>query len=371
MSGEAKKKKILAGYIMDGHSGGIDSYLLTFLQQIWQPGMQIDFLSDRKDRELERAVEKYGTRIYQVSSLWHAFRQYRETRKIIEENGYDEVYLNISTAMDFIGAKAARDCGVKEVILHSHSSGNDCENAVRRHVYNGLHKICRLFFHRYGTRHCACSKAAGRWMYPEKIMEAPSFEVIHNAVDRKKFAYDSAVREEVRRELGIENKFVLGHAGNFCYQKNHAFLLDVFEEVLKINKEAVLVLAGDGVRFEAMKKRAGEKGIEKSILFLGRRSDIPRLYQAMDVFVLPSNFEGLPIAGIEAQSSGLPCFMSDRITQEAKITSECAFLSFQTGAAGWAREIVKKSGERRAAEYLENAGMYDIERQKEELRALV
>ena len=120
------KKKILVGYIMDGTSGGIDRYLLRFIEQVWEEDIQIDFLSDRSAYELKKRLEKYKSRVFQVSSLWHPVTQYRQTQKIIQENGYDVVYLNISTAMDFIGAKAAKDAGVKEVILHSHSGVKDC-----------------------------------------------------------------------------------------------------------------------------------------------------------------------------------------------------------------------------------------------------
>lgn len=150
--------------------------------------------------------------------------------------------------------------------------------------------------------------------------------MIYNAADREKFTYRENIRHEVREELGLRGKFVIGHIGNFCYQKNHRFLMEVFRETLRRREDAALLLAGDGGRFEETKKLAEDMGIAERVLFLGRRSDADRLYQAMDVFLLPSNFEGLPIVGIEAQSAGLPCMMSDRITREAKITKDCIFL---------------------------------------------
>ena len=160
-------KKILVGYIMDGSKGGIDRYLLRFVEQVWEEGMQIDFLSDRDSDKLKKKLEKYKSRVFPVPSLWHPLAQYQQTRKIMEQNRYDIVYLNISTAIDFIGAKAAKDSGVREVILHSHSGGNDCENAKKRMIYDMLHHICKTFFFRLGTRHYACSKSAGFWMYPK------------------------------------------------------------------------------------------------------------------------------------------------------------------------------------------------------------
>ena len=257
--------KILAGYIMDGNSGGIDRYLLNFLDTVWIEGMQIDFLSDRKDTELEKRLKKYGSRIFPVASLKHPLKQYRQTKKIILENEYDIVYLNISTAIDCIGAKAARDCHVKEVLLHSHSGGNDCESELKRHLYNMFHAVCKTFFYRFGNRHYGCSKSAGYWMYPEKIVDSADFQVVYNAVDREQYQYDSAIRENVRREMGAEDSLILGHVGNFCYQKNHEFLMRVFAEVIKIRPDAQLWCLGRGVGYEKIVKLLLENGAEIDI----------------------------------------------------------------------------------------------------------
>lgn len=362
-------KRMLAGFIMDGRSGGIDRYLLNFLETV-HGKTKVDLLTNEIDPDLEKQLKKYNTRLFAIANLKHPLSQYVQVRKILREGGYDAVYLNISTAIDCITAIASKHEKIPVRILHSHSSGNDCESALKRNVFNLIHRICRCFLYRYATRYCACSVRAGVWMFPERIVNSDRFEVIFNAVDRERYRYDETVRKEVREELGIDGRFVVGHAGNFCYQKNHFFLLDVFEEIHKKTPDAVLLLAGDGVRFEAVKEKVREKGLESSVRMLGRRSDVGRLYQAMDVFVLPSNFEGLPIVGIEAQSAGLPCFMSSRITEESRITENCRFLPLEAGAKEWAQEILKTKGERKAAEFLENADDYDLENQKRQLLSL-
>lgn len=363
-------KKVLAGFIMDGRSGGIDRYLLNFYHTV-QGSIRVDFLTNEIDKRLEAELGQQGSRLYAIPSLHHPAAQYRLVRRILREGGYDAVYLNISTAIDSVAAIAAAHEGIPERLIHSHSSGNDCESALRRNVFNLIHSVCRTFLWRYGTRLCGCSVKAGEWMFPRKIVHSRQFEVIYNAVDRKKYEYDEAVREEMRKELALGGRFTIGHVGNFCYQKNHGFLLEVFAELLKKIPDACLLLAGDGVRFEDMKKRAADLGIADAVKFLGRRTDADRLYQAMDAFLLPSNFEGLPIAGIEAQSAGLPCYMSDTITKESRITEDCRFLSFKDGAAHWANVIAAGRKERGRARYLDNASDYDLANQQKQLRELL
>lgn len=364
-------KKILVGFIMDGRAGGIDKYLLNFLKKVSNEEVRLDFLTNEIDPELKEELHKFHSNIYAISNLKHPVSQYRQVRRLIKAGRYDAVYLNISTAIDCITAIAAKHAGVKRRIIHSHSSGNDCESALKRNVFNLIHKFCRLFLYKYGTEFYGCSEKAGEWLFPEKIVYSDAFHVIHNAVDREKYEYSVEKREEIRRKLGITDQFVLGHVGNFCYQKNHYFLLDVFEEVYKKNPNSILLLAGDGVRFEQVKKLICEKYLEDAVKLLGRRSDADYLYQGMDAFILPSNFEGLPIAGIEAQSAGLPCFMSDEITKESRITENCYFIPLKAGAKQWAVEILEKKTERKPARFSDNADQYDLANQDKELMELI
>lgn len=363
--------RMLIGFIMDGKAGGIDKYLLNFLEKMKLEDISMDFLTNEIDSGLKEYLETYQSQIYAIQNLRHPITQYRQVKKIIETGKYDAVYLNISTAIDCVAAIAAKHAKVKRVMLHSHSSGNDCESILKRNVFNTVHKFCRLFLYKYGTEYYGCSIKAGEWLFPEKIVNSNQFHVIHNAIDRGKFEYDAEKRKKIRNEFGIDNQFVVGHVGNFCYQKNHDFLIEVFEEIHKRDKNAILILAGDGIRFEQVKVLIAQKGLKKSIKLLGRRGDTDLLYQGMDAFILPSNFEGLPIAGIEAQSSGLPCFMSDEITKEAKITEKCYFFPLQSGASYWAEEILKRKQDRKEANYLENAGQYDLNNQIQEMKNLV
>lgn len=363
--------KVLVGFIMDGKAGGIDKYLLNFLEEVSSEGIQLDFLTNEVDPELQTHLREYHAGLYAIPNLRHPAAQYRRVKSIIEKGRYDAVYLNISTAIDCVAAVAAKHAGVKKRMLHSHSSGNDCENVWKRRLFDAIHKSCRLFLYRYGTEFYGCSVEAGAWMFPEKIVHSDEFHVIHNAVDRAKYEYDPEKRRMIRARLGIGDQRVFGHVGNFCYQKNHYFLLNVFEEIHKRDKETILLLAGDGVRFEQVKRMVAEKNLTDAVILLGRRNDADILYQGMDAFIFPSNFEGLGIVGIEAQSAGLPCFMSDTVPAECQITEKCYFLPLGYGAAVWADEIIRNTGKREAAEYLKTAEMYDLSNQKEELIKIV
>lgn len=366
------KKKILIGFIMDGKSGGIDKYLLNLLENIWTEDLQIDFLSNEVNAELETYLKKYHSTIYPIANLRHPFSQYRQVKNLIEKEGYEIVYLNISTAIDCIAAIAAKKCRVPRILLHSHSSGNDCETIWKRKILDGIHKFCRLFFFRFGTEYYGCSIKAGEWMFPKKLVNSNQFSTIFNAVDSTKFVFQEKICHEVRSEFGLEEKFVIGHVGNFCYQKNHYFLVDIFEELHRQCPEAVLMLAGQGIRFEQVQRKVREKNLEDAVIFTGFRSDAYRLFQGMDFFLLPSNFEGLPTVGVEAQCSGLPCVMSDVITREAKITSNCWFLSLKEKPEKWAEFILAHRNKKRTdAQWVGNPKNYSLEHLKQQQRELL
>lgn len=366
-------RRVLAGVIGDGRAGGVDKYLLNYWEAVSENGVQVDFLTNEIDGNLKRKLGTNGSKLFEVATLKNPIRQYRQIRQILRLGHYDVVYFNISTAIECIGIIAAKREGIEKRILHSHSGGNNCENSLQRAVYNVLHFICRLFLYRFATHYYGCSEKAGEWLFPKRIVRSGKFQIVYNAVEKKKFAYDENEREEVRKELDVEEKFVVGNIAAFSYQKNHMFLLDVFVELLKKNVNAVLLLVGDGPCLEEVKKKAKELHIDRSVLFLGRREDTDRLYQAMDVFLLPSRFEGLPIVGIEAQSAGLPCILSDRITKETAITKQCKFLSLKREAEQWADALiqVQKQGVRSSAEFLQIADHYNLEVQKEQLKTLV
>lgn len=369
---KVRTKRILVGFIMDGNSGGIDRYLLHFLEAVWEEGMQIDFLSDRQDADLQKLLNRYHSKVYPIPSLWHPVKQYRMAKKLIRQGKYDMTYLNISTSMDCIVAFAAKRCRVPRRLLHSHSGGNDCESVFKRKIFDLLQKVCRRYLYRSATEFYACSVVAGKWMYPAEVVHSSYFHVIYNAVDRDSFQYLPDVRVKKRESLELQDAFVVGHVGNFCYQKNHEFLIRIFYEIHKKVRNSKLMLVGQGIRMEDVRRQVEELGLGEAVLFLGQRSDVSELFQAMDVFVLPSHFEGLPTVGVEAQCTKLPCVMSSSITQAVKISDRCCFQSLEEDPKVWAETILKQRRyNREDIRMLSVAECYDLKNQKKQLMDII
>ena len=186
-----------------------------------------------------------------------------------------------------------------------------------------------------------CGEESGKWLYGEK--NKSRFIMLNNAIDAASYTYDLSKREELRRQLGLADKLVIGHVGRFNPQKNHPFLLDIFAALLKKESNAVLLLVGGGVGMSKMQEKVQELGIAEHVRFLGVRSDVADLMQAMDVFVLPSLYEGLPVTMVEAQAAGLPCIISDKVPPECILTEglvDVMPLSASPGA--WAEKILAK-----------------------------
>ena len=331
-------KKVLIGMICDGKAGGIDRYLLNIFESVREKYIQIDFLTNEKSLALEEELNKKGSNLFEVSALTNPVKQYNQVKTIIKKYNYDVVYINISTALSFPALKAAYDSGVKKIITHSHTSGYDCENSIKRAIFTFLHFICKGLVCRYSNSFFACSDKAAEWMFTKKIIKNNNFKIIYNAIDTEKFAFDDKKRKEIRCRLGIENNFVIGNVGNMCYQKNQLFLIEVFNKLLEKEPNARLVIIGDGVLLPKIKEKIASYNIQEKVKLLGRVDASEGYMNAFDVFALPSNFEGLGIVFIEAQCSKVPCIASNQVPRLAKISNMFSFLPFEIDA--WVDKIL-------------------------------
>lgn len=358
-------KKMLVGYIQDGKHSGIDKYLLGFIKIAHENGVVLDLLTDEVTSEMSAYLSKLGYGLFAVPSLKKPLAQYKTIKKIIKKGCYDGVYFNISESFNCMGILAAKKYGIPVRIVHSHSSGVDRANKYVRTAREVLHKLFRHRVSSLATHRFACSSIAGKWMFDK------NFNIIYNAVDKTRFSYNETVREDMRRALVLTDEKVFIHIGNFCYAKNTFFLVDIMKQVLKREKNAILLSVGTGPDFEAVCEYAKKLKVDKNIRFLGVRDDIPALLSAADVFIFPSRFEGLPITCIEAQFSGLPCILSDEIAAEVKISDRVSFLSIDN-AENWAKYAILNINQRNSAvlssEVLQN---YDIENQKKQLSAIL
>ena len=311
-------------------AAGIETFIMNMYRNIDKSKVQFDFLVHSKSREFfDDEIEKMGGKIFRltykddkniikyIKDLKHFFKDHPE---------YKIVHGEMQSMMPLYLRIAKRN-GVPIRIAHSHNS--NYEKSLKGFI---LHLFSR-FSKKYANVQFACSQNSSKYLFGHQ-----DAEIIHNAINLEKFSYNEEVRNQIRNELGIENNLVIGHVGRFDYQKNHEFLIDIFNEVNKKNSNAVLLLIGKGKLESKIKSKVESYGLSENVKFLGVRKDVNKLYQAMDCFVLPSHYEGLPFVGIEAQITGLKCFFSDAITKETQITKNCKFLPINDPSI-WEKEI--------------------------------
>lgn len=301
----------------------------------------------------------YGSSVHYVGYLGNKivkqFRIFSNMKRLVKYGNYDAVHIHsdVANKMLVLGL-AAKAGGACRIIMHSHASSVDGQ---RRWLKSLFHRTCRLFLPMIGTDYMSCSDLATKWMFPH--VDASRVRMLNNGVDLRKFAYNEEMRQQVRGELGISNELLVGHVGRFAYQKNHEYLLRVFAKLKNVRQDAWLLLVGVGELRDAMRTLAGELGIAESVIFYGASPRVCDLFQAMDVFVLPSHFEGLPIVGVEAQAAGLPVVFSSEITREAKILDNVSFVGIDADSEeAWVNEIcsVSSVGRRESQTEMEASG---------------
>ena len=236
--------------------------------------------------------------------------------------------------------KYAKKYGVPIRIAHSHNAGFQTNSKMKTIVGN----IFKKNLLKYTTDYFACSKLAGEWLFNEDIVKSDKFKVIHNGVDLKKYSFNDKIRNDIRKKYNIDNNtIVIGHVGRFVEQKNHEFLLNVFKEYNHLNPTSKLLLVGTGPLEVDIKKKVKELNLFDKVIFTGFKSDVNNYMQAMDLFVLPSKFEGLGLVLIESQASGLSCFTSkDVVPKEAHVSKLLTFIKLDNNAKEWA-DIIYKS----------------------------
>lgn len=335
-----KKRILQVG--MTNNIGGLETYLLQQFNNLNKDRLIYDFVNVTINDHIvfENELIKNGSIIYNICS-----RRKNPVKHYLQwillflkyKKKYTGIVLNALSLEYVFPVFMAKIFGINIRIIHSHNSGFENKINIERKFLISFNKILLNFS---ATDYWACSQKAGEWMFGEN----KKFTIIHNAIDSKNYKFDLEKRDNLRKSLNIENKFVIGHVGRFAYQKNHEFLINVFYELQKIEPASVLMLVGSSVNDDEFLIKAKEQvknlNIENKILFLGMRNDVPDLMQAMDCFILPSRFEGLPLVAVEAQSAGLKSYLSDVITDEVKITDLVEFISLKEAPEHWAKQIL-------------------------------
>jgi Glycosyltransferase len=338
VSKERQEKPIIVAQVMGKWvGGGVESVIMNYYRHLDHSKVQFDFICDEDSTRIPYdEIKKLGGRVFLVPKYQNLPKYLKALEKLFKENKYRIVHANINTLSVF-PLYAAKKAGVSIRISHSHSTSNPKE--WKRNL---IKNILRPFSKRYATDYFACSELAGRYLFGNKAFDQGEVKIIHNAIDIEKFKFDEVARKKLRKEFGInDSTVVIGHVGRFVQQKNHTFLVDVFKEYHKKNPDSKLLLVGSGPLEDEIKKKVEKLGLKDFVLFLGQRDDINKLYSAMDVFCLPSLYEGLGVVGIEAQVAGLPCMFSDKIPDDIKITDSIRFIKLTDKLKIWGDEIVK------------------------------
>lgn len=312
-------------------SGGTESLIINWYRNIDRSKVQFDFLVRSADNNYAEEILSLGGRIFYTPSFpRHFIRNYIETKKLLQSKQWEVIHVHGNAAMYMLPLKLAKKFGYACRIMHSHSV------QPKNPVFSLVHFCNRKKISRYATHLLACSDAAGKWMYQDN-----SFQIIHNAVETDKFLFDKAARLAIRKELVIGDELVLGHVGRFSYPKNHSFLLDIFGEVKKQHPDSVLMLVGDGELREAVEEKARAMGIYDSVLFMGRRNDVGKLMSAMDIFVLPSHYEGLPVVCVESSINALTSIISEEAyVKELEALPFVNAFSLKSSAKDWAELVL-------------------------------
>ena len=350
--------------------GGAESRTMDLYRHVDRDRVQFDFLVHTNETcYFDREIEKLGGHIYCVPRFRiYNFFSYRKALKDFFKvhNGFRAVQGHMtSTASIYL--PIAKKAGIPITIAHARSAGVD-QGVKGKFTLWMRRKLAQKADYLF-----TCSEIAGRAVFGDQAVDQGKTTFIPNAIDCSAFSYNEKKRLEIRQGLGIEKKYVIGHVGRFHYAKNHEYLLQIFAELCRMkekkkNKDYVLLLLGEGNRMEGIKELAGQLGVLDQVIFLGNKANVYDYYQAMDYFVYPSRFEGLPGTMVEAQASGLRCLMSDSICREVVVTNLVKTMNISETPEAWARCIMQSIDYERASHVkeMQEAG-FDVSAQAEKM----
>jgi glycosyltransferase involved in cell wall biosynthesis len=315
-------------------AGGTQSLLLNIYRNIDRTKVQFDFLVEYPEKQFydDEIVSLGGQIFYSDVREKFTFKHFEDIfYQIINKYHYNVIHVHAYTIGYFV-LKMAKKCGIPVRIAHAHNN-----NITLNRTY--LPKLLmKSIYPKYATHLFACSEEAGKFFFGKR-----NFKVINNAIDAKKFVANVEVRQGIREELGMTNSFVVGHVGRFHIQKNPLFVLDIFNEILKNKPDAKLIMIGTGEMKDKILKKIDDLHLKDKVFLLGNRSDMYRIYQAMDVLIFPSVFEGLGIVAIEAQAAGIPTVCSDKLPPEANVSKLFRKVSLKDSAKVWAKVAIEES----------------------------
>lgn len=323
-------------------TGGIEAVVMNYYRHIDKEKVQFDFFINRDSSFPQREeLESCGTKVCFLPSYLDVINYHKTLYRAFKENKYKIVHVHLNT-MSIFPLFAAWRAGVPVRICHNHSAarGGEGMRTILKYILRPFNKI-------FATDYFACGELAGRWMYGDKCFDSGKVTVMPNAIDTKKFHYDKAKREQIRKEYNIpEDAFVIGHVGRFVYPKNHKFMVNVFGQLLQKYQNAYMLFVGEGELQEEIRKQVNDMGLNERVIFTGVRQDANYMYSAMDVFFLPSFYEGVAVVAWEAQANGLPVVSSNNVSEETVRADNVVMMDLEEKCELWIEKLIgAKRGE--------------------------
>lgn len=342
------------------NAGGAETFLMKIYREIDKSKYQMDFaVADANEGFYDKEIISMGGKIHHITPKSKGvLKNFGDIRTLVKSERYEYVLRTSQHSLSALELLAAKLGGAKVRVFRS--SNSNTTTGSKKQLF--LHKLCMFMPRFFANVRIAPSTEAAEFMFGKGCVKKGKATLVHNGIDTNVYRYDPNGRQQVRQELGLQDKFVVGHIGRFNQQKNHTFLIDVFYELWKKKPEARLVLVGKGELEESVRKKVRDMSLEPFVVFTGVRQDVPNLMSAFDVFLFPSLYEGMPNTVIEAQATGLRCILSDTITREAKLSEDVTYISLKESPVVWSEELLKLNRANRFGGYkviVDNN--YDIE----------
>ena len=345
------KKKIKILYFVDRLlRGGIQSLIVDIVNSIDDNFIiELLVLDDGNEYPLENEWKKKGIKINKLKGIWitgiPSFYKYSKSLNEFFKNNsnYDIVHMH-GSSKNFLVLYYANKYGIKVRIAHSHNIDFQTKSKFKKKVGN----VFKNALIKNSTDYFACSYEAAKWLFVDEEIVKKTY-IYKNSVDLKTFKFSEEKRIRMRKQYNISpDCLVVGNVGRLSNQKNHMFLLDIFNEIVKINDNYKLILVGDGENYNTIKDKINNLKLQSKVILTGFKSDVENYLQIIDIFLMPSLYEGLPVVGVEAQSYGIPCYFSEHvITQEVNINENVHYISLSKSAKTWAEYILKCNNERK------------------------
>lgn len=332
------KKILVVG--MTSNRGGIESVIMSYYRALQNIEFHFDFLSNSKIMAYEDEVTRDGSQVYHITSRHDSvFQFYKELNHFFKENSmkYSAIWANECSLANISYLTFAKRFGISKRIIHCHNAKNG-EGKIR----GILHSINKHRIRHFATNYWSCSDESSVWFFGKDFRDLPNYRHIINPVDTSSLSFNQAKRNEKRNELALPDQaIVFGNVARFEAQKNHTELIEIFEVLRKIDNHCVLLLVGDGTLQPQIRNMVNEKSLDDAVIFAGERADVEDLYQAMDAFIFPSLFEGLPVAFLEAQANGLPSIISSAIPKEAIVNTNVLKINLVESPDSLAQKIYR------------------------------